>query len=339
MQIALSELATRVGGTIEGNSDALISCLCPLDEPQKTGLTFTRKRSEKILEVTLKLLDVAALCVPLDFELTHKPSFPLLKVKDPLTAIVSLIPLFTPPKTIARTIHPSAIIDPSSSIGENVAIGPYSVIGARCIVGDNVIIHPHVTIYDDVTIGSECEIHSGVIIRENCVLGARCLIQNGAIIGSDGFGYISGATGHKHIPHVGSVILQDDVDIGANSCIDRGALGSTSLGQGTKLDNLVQIGHNVKTGNHCLLCAEVGIGGSVHIGNFVILGGKAGIADHISVTDNVRVAAATPVIHDIEKSGDYAGLFPAVPVMQYRRQVIAIEKLPSLLKKLQKLDE
>ena len=211
------------------------------------------------------------------------------------------------------------------------------MIGAEVQIGNNVTIHPHVVIYPGTIIEDDCIIHSGAIIREYCHLKKGCVIQNGAVIGSDGFGYVPDpALGLRAVPQVGRAVLGPLVDVGANSCIDRGALGDTSISLGTKVDNLVQVGHNVSIGEHTIVCGQSGIAGSTRIGARCVLGGSTGVGDHLNIPDDCRFGGNSGVITAIDEPGDYMG-HPAIPAQQWRRQGVAVKKLPGLLKDVRSL--
>lgn len=251
----------------------------------------------------------------------------VLAVTDPHRAFVELIPWFYEEEHIERSIHSSAVIDPSAKLAANVSIGAHCVIGPGVTLGEGAILHARVTLYRDVSIGAGSELHSGVVVREGCVIGARCGIHNNSVIGADGFGYLlDPKRGIVKVPQVGVVQIADDVEIGAGSCIDRGAIGATVIGPHTKIDNHVQIGHNVKIGSHCILCAQVGIAGSVTLHDRVVLGGGTGVADHITVVSDVRTGGHSGITTDIDAPGDYLGM-PAIPATAYRRQQVALRRL------------
>ena len=195
------------------------------------------------------------------------------------------------------------------------------------MIEDRSVIHPHVTIYPRVRLGQGCVVHAGAVLREDVTLGDHCVIQNGAVIGADGFGYIPDQAGNLHaVPQVGAAKLGNEVHIGANSCVDRGTLGNTTVGDWTKIDNLVQTGHNVSLGQNCIVCGQTGIAGSVSIGNRVVLGGGCGVQDHVSIADGCRFAGHSGVIGDITERGDYAGM-PALPARQWRRLVAQLRRM------------
>jgi len=234
---------------------------------------------------------------------------------------------------IASTFYP----DHGQVIVQTDAIHPTATLAEGIELGYGAVIGPGVDIGEKTRIGAGSTIGRGVTIGRNCIIGARVTIQcahigddvvieAGAVIGSSGFGYASLADGHAKIPQLGRVIVQDRVEIGANSAIDRGALGDTIIGEGTKIDNLVQIGHNTRVGRHCVMAGQVGISGSVTLGDFVLLGGKVGVADHVTIGDRVRVAALSGVGTDLESGADYGGI-PARPLMQWKRENVAIAKL------------
>lgn len=332
-ELKLAEVASRVKGVLLGDPNAIVRGLCPLDEPRAEHLAFTRESSlDKVLSQlqgsplsSVIISDRARPAAPI-------PQLNLIAVNSPLAAIVQLIPHFYPEHVQPAEISSKAEIHPTAKLGKNVSIGAFSVIGARATIGDGTRIHPHVVVYHDAQIGAGCELHSGAIVREGVVLGDRNVIQNGAILGADGFGFVPGSSvpGSNvpilKVPQVGTVQTGAEVEIGANACVDRAALGSTRIGHGTKLDNLVQVGHNNKIGKFSIICGQTGIAGSCHIGDGVIIGGSAGIKDHVTVADGVRIGARAGVIQDLLEKGDYAG-FPAVRAHSWRRQLVLLQRL------------
>jgi UDP-3-O-[3-hydroxymyristoyl] glucosamine N-acyltransferase len=297
-------------------------------------LTFLRKGSRPEID-RLATAGVSALLLPTK-DLPQFPSDCALAgifVEQPQAAFIALLPKFFQPYSTAGGISPKADVAASAQIDPSASIGAFTVIGEGVVIQAGVVIHPHVVIYPGVTIGARTVIHSGAVVREDCVIGENSVIQNGAVIGGDGFGYIPvPGQGLVLVPQVGSVVLGSRVDVGSNSCIDRGAIGPTTIGTGTKIDNLVQVGHNTTVGSHSILCGQVGIAGSATIGNRVTLGGSSGVADHVTIVDEVRCAGWTGVAQDLTEKGDYAG-FPAVPASEWRREVATIRSLSRLKKR------
>jgi len=246
----------------------------------------------------------------------------------PYESFLALIPCFFQREiSQASAIHPTAFVGENVSIGSSVTIGAYSVIGDNVSIGEGTTIFPHVVIYNDVTIGERCTLHTRVTIREDSIIGNDCYLQNGATIGSDGFGYVPDQKlGIAEVPQLGIVRLGDRVDIGANACVDRATFGETRIATGTKLDNLVQVGHNVTIGSHSMLCAQVGVGGSSTVGNQVVLGGQSGVADHVEISDKVRVGSQSGVTRKLRHAGDYLG-FPAEPAGDWRRKRAFVSSL------------
>ena len=326
---SVAEIATRTGGTLFGDSNVRLRSICSLDEPVSDALAFSKERSPKRLAALIRSKNVGALLVtaPLPDLGVEPPPIPLIAVEDPLAALVSVIPLFVRPYAAPAGPAELVVIHPTAEIGERVTIGPFSTIGEGCIIESDVVIHPHVTLYPGVRIGRGAILHAGAIVREDCVIGAGSVIQNGAVIGSDGFGYlVIPDKGLVPVPQVGSVVIGAHVDIGAHSCIDRATLGTTRLGTMTKVDNLVQIGHNVTIGSQTIVCGQAGIAGSCTIGNRVVLGGGVGVADHLTIGDGVRVGGASCVMNDITNPGDYVGSLPTVPMKQWLSQIRAIRR-------------
>ena len=262
---------------------------------------------------------------------------PIIIVKNADLAMAKALELFAKKEPQQNGIHPMAVIEPSAKIGANVSIGPGTYIGANVTIGDNSVIHANVSIYDDTTIGFGCAIWPSVVIRERTVIGSFCRLYSNCSIGSDGFGYrpADDGMGVARIPHIGNVVLGNYVDIGSNSCIDMAKFGSTTIGDFTKIDNLVQIGHNVEIGRGCMICGQAGIAGSTIIEDGVTIAGGAGVKDHIKIGRGAQVGAKAGVMWDIPAGESHMG-YPAYKDKELAKQWIAIRKLPEILKKLKK---
>ncbi len=333
ISIAVSELAKLIEGRGVGDGTKVITGLCALETPHQNHLSFLREANpERLARELRKEYGALIISNALTIDALQVP-FPVIQVKDPQAAWLKVLRHFFHLSRPAAEISPRAEISPSAKIGKNVFIGAFSVIGAGVTVEDDVVIYPQVTVYHGATIGARSILHSTAVVREGCKIGADSVVQNGAIIGADGFGYHPGAEGLEAVPQLGVVITEKRVDLGANACIDRGALGSTHINYGTKIDNLVQVGHNVIIGKHTILCGQVGVSGSCVIGDQVVLAGGVGVGDHISIVSGSRIAGGSGVIQDINEKGDYAG-YPAQKVHAWRKSAYILNKLPRLLKKL-----
>ncbi|MBR1836444.1 MAG: UDP-3-O-(3-hydroxymyristoyl)glucosamine N-acyltransferase [Kiritimatiellae bacterium] len=259
----------------------------------------------------------------------------LLFVESPDAAFARAVPLFTAPPPVREPgIHPSAVVDPTAKIGSGVHVGPLSYVGPGAEIGDGCVIEAHVVVADFAVLGKNCHLYPMVSIRERCRLGERVTIHNGTVIGADGFGYetkvgADGSIAVEKIPQLGNVVIGDDVEIGANTTIDRARFGSTVIGPHTKIDNLVQIGHNVRTGPCCGIVSQVGIAGSTHLGAGVMIWGQAGLAGHLEIGDRVEILAHAGVAGDLKEPGQYLGS-PAVP----KREAIRVFHLPRAVENL-----
>jgi UDP-3-O-[3-hydroxymyristoyl] glucosamine N-acyltransferase len=329
VSIRLDEIARRVNGELLGDGSVLITGICALEERLPGLLSLFTGQSRSALRTIVESQPPTAILVRADFAPLEEVATNYIRVKDPVNALIDLNELFFERIADWNGISPQAVIDPSAKIAANVSVAPFAVIGARALIEAGVTIYPHAVIYPDVHIGAGTTIHSGATIREQVTIGAQCIIQNGAVVGADGFGYRPSARGLRAVPQVGRVILAAGVEVGANTCIDRATLGATEIGEGTKLDNLVQVGHNVSIGSHSLVCGQVGIAGSARIGSQVVIGGGAGIADHVAVHDKIRIAALSGVSGDLKAPGDYGG-YPAIEAGQWRRQIAALRLLPKV---------
>ena len=323
------ELSAKVQGNVIGDNSLLIQGLCALETPQASHLAFIRTRSAEQVSKQLAKAPAMAILVAQDMlpKVLSETAASVIVVTDPYNAFLDLLPLFFEQTKPPPGIHPSAIIAEDVVIGAAVSIGAHCNVAQGSIIGDNSILHPHVRIYEGVTIGRNVELFSGVRIREGCILGKNITIHDNSVIGADGFGYTPDPRyGIRKVPQVGHVEIGDRVEIGANTCIDRGSIGATTIGAGTKIDNLVQIGHNVTVGENCLICAHVAIGGSAVVGAGVIIGGASGVADHTYIAAGTRVAGWCGVTRSITEPGDYMGN-PPIKAGQWRRLQVRLKQI------------
>jgi UDP-3-O-[3-hydroxymyristoyl] glucosamine N-acyltransferase len=330
----LSELAELTGARVEGATDEVeITGAAGLDEATTGHVTFLANP-----RYTPRVNTTRASAVYLSEEAQIERQIPALRVKDPYLAYTRALRIFYPESEIEPFIHPSAVIDPSAKIGARVAIGACAVIGRNVTIAEGVWLHPHVTIYDDVSIGKNSVIHSGVALRERTVVGERVIIHNNSVIGCDGFGYAKDEQKRwLKIPQAGRVVIEDDVEIGAATTIDRASTGESRIGRGSKLDNLVQLGHSCTVGEDSLLCSQVGLAGSSHIGNRVILAGQAGVAGHLTIGDDVVLTAKSATSHDIPAGKVISGI-PAFDNKDWLRSTAAFRRLGEMQRTLRGLE-
>lgn len=326
--IQLSEAAALVGGELVG-SDAKISGIC-LPDDQRSGCVCVLMGNAVKKAVAQ---GAAAFVCPLD---APKLPLPAIKVQDPKRALMLLLRHFYPEKPVEHFISPDARIAASARVGNPVRVGHFACVGENAVVGDGTVIHNHVVIGDNVTIGKNCVLHPHVVIYDGCVLGDNVAINSGSVIGADGFGYINTRAGHEKVPQVGIVVLENNVEIGANTAVDRGTLGNTVIGEGTKIDNLVQIAHNVRMGKHCIAAGQTGISGSTKLGDFVMAGGRVAIADHLTIASGVMFAGGAGVMTSFDTPGVYSGV-PALPHREWLKTQAAIRELPELRKQIKDL--
>ena len=329
----LSELAQLTGARVEGSEDPEIHGAAGLDEAADGHVTFLANP-----RYTPRVNTTNASAIYLSEDAQTDRSIAILRVKDPYLAYTRALRIFHPEPTIEPHIHPSAVIDPSARVASHVSIGACAVIGRNVEIAEGVCIHPNVTIYDDVTVGKDSTIHSGTAVRERTVIGERVVIHNNSVIGCDGFGYAKDEEKRwLKIPQTGRVVIEDDVEIGAGTTIDRASVGESRIGRGTKLDNLVQIGHSCTVGEDSLLCAQVGLAGSSHIGNRVILAGQAGVAGHLTIGDDVVLTAKSATSHNIPAGKVISGI-PAFDNRDWLRSTAAFRRLGEIARTVRELE-
>jgi UDP-3-O-[3-hydroxymyristoyl] glucosamine N-acyltransferase len=329
--LSVEELARLLGCPIEGDGTTEIRGISNLEKAKEGDLVFLSHRKYLAL---LERSKASAAIIPAEEKYDR---IPVIKSENPHMSFVKAVEIFYKPYRPEAGIHPSALVSPSAKIGKDVSIGPFAFIGDETEIGNKTVIFPFVAIYPWVKIGKETVIHSHVSIRENAKIGNRVIIHNGAVIGSDGFGYLQDKDRpHIKIPQVGTITIEDDVEVGANTTIDRAALGETIIKKGTKLDNLVQVGHNVEIGPHSILAGQVGISGSTKIGKNVIMGGQVAVADHVNIGDNVMVAGRTGITKDVP-SNSFIGGFPHLDIKEWRKSATMLPRLYDLAKDVKRL--
>ena len=330
----LSELATQTGARIDGDGDVEITGAAGLDDASSGHVTFLANP-----RYTPKVNTTQASAIFLSETAPIERVMPVLRAKDPYLAYTRALRLFHPEPAITPHIHPSAVIDATATVAENVWIGACSGIGPSVTIETGVRIHPNVTIYEEVTIGKDSVIHSGAVIRERSQIGARVIIHNNVVVGCDGFGYAKDEDrSWLKIPQTGRVVIEDDVEIGAGTTIDRASVGESRIGRGSKIDNLVQIGHSCTVGEDTLLCAQVGLAGSSHIGSRVILAGQAGVAGHLTIGDDVVLTAKSATSHDVPAGKVISGI-PAFDNKDWLRSTAAFRRLGDMQRKLRELEK
>jgi UDP-3-O-[3-hydroxymyristoyl] glucosamine N-acyltransferase len=323
----LKDIAARLGARLEPeNADADIVGVCGIDDAKAGEITFIANAKYAAAARTTR---ASAIIVDEKFPALSKPT---MRTRNPHFAYARAVELFHQPPTFPRGIHPTAVIDPTAKIGANASIGAYTVIYNNVEIGEGCTLLPHVVLYPGVKIGRNFTAHAHVSVRENCEIGNNVLLHNGVVIGADGFGFAKDDKGAWYkIIQSGKVVIEDDVEIQANSCIDRASLGETRIARGVKIDNLVQVGHNCTVEENAMLCAQVGLAGSTEIGRNVILAGQVGVAGHLKIGDGAIATAQTGIPNDVE-AGKIVSGYPAIDNKQWLRSVAVFNKLPELAK-------
>lgn len=335
----LSELARALGATLtqppDTAADPEISGVAGLEQAQPGQITFVANLKYAALARSTR---ASAILVEPGF--AELPT-PTLRIRDPYLAFARALELFYSPPVPQPGIHPTAVIAPDARIGARASIGAYAVVGAGCVLGDDAVVHPHVVLYPGVTVGDHFLAHAHAVVREYCRLGDHVTLQNGVVIGADGFGFArsgagTGEPGWYKIVQSGPAILEDHVEVQANSCVDRASVGETRVRRGAKIDNLVQVGHGSTVGEDSLLCAQVGLAGSTVVGRNVTLAGQVGVAGHCTIGDGAIATAQSGIPNDVAPGKVVSG-YPAVDNRQWLRSVALFNRLPELLARVRRL--
>jgi len=328
VQLTARDIARMVRGELSGNPDQVVTGLAGLREATPNDVSFLASpKYQAAAKATHARVLIAARDLPVDFDGV------VIRVDNPSEAFAELVRQVAPlPVAFPPGIHPTAVVASTARLGKDVSVQPHAVIEDRVVIGDRTVIGAGAYIGHESHVGSDGRFYANVSLRERTIIGDRVILHSGVVLGADGFGYEQVNGTHKKIPQVGNVEIGDDVEIGANSAIDRGRFGRTRVGKGTKIDNLVQIGHNCVIGEHCIICGLVGIAGSTIIGNHVTLAGQVGIAGHLTIGDKSIIMAQAGVTKDVPPGSIMLGA-PAVPHKEFKRMNAAVQRLPEILAK------
>ncbi len=331
MPFTLREIAEAIGGYLEGDPTLEIKGVAPLEKAGEGDISFVD--AERLLKKAEES-GASALIVKEGWKVNK----PAIFVVNPRLALIRVLELFSHRYQPRPGIHPTAVIEEEVELGRDVHIGAFTYIGANTRIGNGTLIYPLVYIGNNCKIGNNCLLYPRVVLYEDTEIGNNCIIHSGAVIGADGFGYVEQEEGRLKIPHIGKVVIEDDVEIGANTTIDRATMGETRIGKGTKIDNLVQIAHNVEIGENSVIVAQVGISGSVKIGKGVTIAGQAGIADHLEIGDGAIIAAQAGVIGNVKPHTVVSG-YPAREHLKQMRALSLVQKLPQIVEKIEELEK
>lgn len=337
MEFTAEQISALINGEVDGNPQTIVRDVSKIEEGRPETLTFlANPKYESYIYTT----EASVVIVNKSFKPEKAIKATLIRVEDAYRALAMLLQMYQESMPKKTGIEQPSFIDKTAQVGDFVYIGAFSYIGEKVKIGNNVQIYPQVYIGDGVSIGDHSIVYPGAKIYKGCKIGAKCVIHSGAVIGSDGFGFAPGADGQfEKIPQVGIVVLEDHVEVGANTTIDRATMGSTIIHKGTKLDNLIQIAHNVEIGENSVLAAQTGIAGSTKIGKNVMFGGQVGIAGHLTIANGVKLAAQTGVSKSIVKEGAVQMGSPAFEAMLYNKAYVVFRKLPELKAKIDQLEK
>ncbi len=339
MEFSAGQIAQLLGGTVEGDESVTVNNLSKIEEGKPNTLSFLAnpKYTEYIYTTGASIVIVSN-----KFE-AEKPlpdTCTLIRVEEPYQSFAVLLDQYNQLKNNKSGISPHSAVASSASLGANCYVGNYVSIGENVSIGDNVKIHPGCTIGDGVSIGSDTILFSNVAVYADCIIGKACTLHSGTIIGGDGFGFAPNSeNNYSKVPQIGNVVIEDYVEIGANSCIDRATLGSTIIRKGVKLDNLIQIAHNVEIGENTVIAAQSGVAGSTKIGKNCMIGGQVGIVGHLTIADGVKIAAQSGIGHSIKNEGEVVQGSPAFSIGDYRRSYVMFRSLPSIKAKIDELEK
>jgi UDP-3-O-[3-hydroxymyristoyl] glucosamine N-acyltransferase len=337
MEFTASVIAGFLKGEIEGNPEVIVNTIAKIEEGREGALSFlANPKYEHYIYTT----NSSIVLVNKSFVPTGEIKATLIRVDNAYESFASLLRLVDQARPGKKGIHPSAVIEPSATVGSDVYIGPYAYVGDNCHIGDGCSLYPNVYIGDNSRVGSKSILYPGVKVYHECILGEECIVHAGSVIGSDGFGFApQSGNEYMKIPQLGNVILEDHVEIGANVTIDRATMGSTIIRKGVKLDNLIQIGHNVEVGENTVMAAQTGIAGSTKIGKNCMIGGQVGIAGHIKIAAGTKIGAQAGILSEIKEENTAIIGSPAIEIKQFMKSSVLFRRLPDMKAKLDTLEK
>lgn len=333
MEFTAQQIAELIKGRVEGDKDAKVSSFAKIEEGHEGAISFLSNK--KYLHYIYETKSSVVL-VDESLALERNVNCTLIRVKSAYEAVAQLLQLYESMKPRKRGISDLAFIEPTATIGKDCYIGPFAYVGPKCVIGDNSIIHPHAALGDNVIVGKNTEIHSNAVIYHDCKVGNRCILHAGCVIGADGFGFAPSENGYDKIPQIGIVTIEDDVEIGANTCVDRSTMGSTFIRNGVKLDNLVQIAHNTDIGANTVMSSQVGVAGSTKVGEWCMFGGQVGISGHITIGNKVMLGAQSGVPGSIKDGQQLIGT-PPMEMRSYFKSQAIFRRLPEMYNEINKL--
>lgn len=327
MEFSAQMIAGLVGGTIVGDPSVSVSNFAKIEEGRSGCISFlANDKYEHYIYTT----ESSIVLVNDSFEPKQKIKATLIKVPNAREAVANLINIYDSMKPKPKGIDSTAFIDSTATIGKDVYIGPFVAIGPNTVIGDGCILHPHATIGARAVIGNNTEMYANSVVYHDCKVGERCILHAGCVIGADGFGFEPTEDGYKKIAQIGIVVLEDGVEVGANSCIDRAVMGETIIHRGTKIDNLVQIGHNCEVGSHTVMSAQVGVAGSTKIGQWCMFGGQVGIAGHATIADRTQAGAQSGIPNSVKKPNQQLMGTPAIEPCTWWKAQAVVKQLPDM---------
>ena len=336
MKFTAQQIAGLIGGTIEGNADATVQTFAKIEEGMEGAISFlANPKYEPYLYSTAS----SVVLVNNDFSPSQPVKATLIRVPNAYEAIARLLSFYESQMAKRKGIHPTAVIEESASVGEDCYIGPYVYIGEGVTVGRGTQIYAHSVVEKGASVGDDCLIYPNVSIYHECVIGSRVILHSGCVIGADGFGFAPGAEGYEKIPQIGRVEIEDDVEIGANTCVDRSTMGATRIHRGVKLDNLVQVAHNCEVGSHTVMSAQVGVAGSTKIGEWCMCGGQVGIAGHALIGDRTLSGAQAGIAGSIRKGHVTVQGSPAIDAKVFARASAVFKNLPEMYREFYRMKE
>jgi len=335
MEYTAEMIARLLNGTVEGDPGATVHTIAKIEEGMPGALSFlANPKYERYIYTT----GSSAVLVRNDFKPAREVKTTLIRVEDPYQSVARLLQIYEAARPSPKGIHPTAVIDETATVGEDVYLGPYAVVSANAVIGSGSSIYPHTYVGDGAKVGRNCTLYSGVRVYSECVIGDNCILHSGAVIGADGFGFAPVADSNfMKIPQIGNVVIEDNVEIGANTCIDRATMGSTVIQCGVKLDNLVQVGHNAVIGENTVMAGQTGIAGSTKVGKNCMIGGQVGIVGHLTVADGCRIGAQTGVIGSVRQEGSTLMGTPSLDSRKFLKSYAIFARLPELNSKVDEM--